>query len=101
MPGFKPWIYEDCNLYTGQIKLMKDGKILDELSKRLADGALEGIGNGYVGRTIGCKCGDVMEYRSNHRWILTSLNGKLDILELSDSLFENSYQRGKNIDNKP
>ena len=30
-----------------------------DFSKRLADGALEAIGNGYVGRTIKCACGGV------------------------------------------
>lgn len=47
--------------------------------KRLNDGALEAIGNGYVGRTIECECGGVMEYHSNSRWMLTSLNGELEI----------------------
>lgn len=50
-----------------------------DFSKRLADGALEAIGNGYVGRTIECECGDVMEYHSDLRWSLISLNGKLEI----------------------
>jgi len=47
--------------------------------KRLSDGALEAIGNGYVGRTVECECGGVMEYHSNSRWMLTSLNGELEI----------------------
>lgn len=47
--------------------------------KRLTDGALEAIGNGYVGRTIECKCGGVMEYYSNSRWMLTSRSGKSEI----------------------
>ena len=59
-----------------------EGKI-SELSsgfrKRLNDGALEAIGNGYVGRTIECECGGVMEYHCNSRWMLTSLNGELEI----------------------
>ncbi|MHA2119050.1 MAG: hypothetical protein ACW98J_09025 [Candidatus Thorarchaeota archaeon] len=50
-----------------------------DFSKRLADGALEAIGNGYVGRTIECECGGVMEYHSNSRWTLTSLSGELEI----------------------
>lgn len=48
-------------------------------SKLLADGALEAIGNGQVGRIIECDCGGFMEYHSNSRWILTSLNGELEI----------------------
>lgn len=50
-----------------------------DFSKRLADGALEAVGNGYVGRTIQCECGHVMEYHSNLRWTLTSLNGELAV----------------------
>ena len=50
-----------------------------DFSKRLADGALEAIDNGYVGRTIECECGGVMEYHSNVRWTLTSLAGELEI----------------------
>jgi hypothetical protein len=45
----------------------------------LSDGALEAIGNGYVGRTMECECGGVLEYHSDLRWILTSLNGKVKI----------------------
>lgn len=47
--------------------------------KRLTDGALEAIGNGYVGRTIECECGGVMEYHSDSRWMLTSHSGKSEI----------------------
>lgn len=48
-------------------------------SKRVTDGALEALGNGYVGRTIECECGGELEYHSNLRWILTSVNGKVEI----------------------
>lgn len=48
-----------------------------DFSKRLADGVLEAVGNGYVGRTIQCDCGGVMEYHSDSRWALTSLSGEL------------------------
>ena len=34
MPGFKPWTYEDCNLYTAELEIMKGQKILDALSFR-------------------------------------------------------------------
>ncbi|MGE5610125.1 MAG: glycoside hydrolase family 2 TIM barrel-domain containing protein, partial [Bacillota bacterium] len=34
MPGFQPWTYEQCPLYTAQVKLTKDGRILDELTFR-------------------------------------------------------------------
>ena len=50
-----------------------------DFSKRLADGALEAVGNGYVGRTIQCDCGGVMEYHSDSPWTLTSLSGELEI----------------------
>lgn len=59
-----------------------EGKIQElshDFSKRLADGALEAVGNGYVGRTIECECGGVMEYHSDSRWTLTSLSGELEI----------------------
>jgi hypothetical protein len=51
----------------------------NKFSKRLSDGALEAIGKGYVGRTIECECGGVLEYRDDYRWILISLNGKLEL----------------------
>lgn len=47
MPGFKPWTYEDCNLYTAQIKLMKDGKILDELSFRFGMREIKVVDSNY------------------------------------------------------
>ena len=59
-----------------------EGKVQElshDFSKRLADGALEAVGNGYVGRTIQCDCGGVMEYHSDSRWALTSLSGELRI----------------------
>ena len=34
MPGFKPWIYEQCPLYTAQVKLIKEGRTLDEVTFR-------------------------------------------------------------------
>jgi hypothetical protein len=33
-PGFKPWTYEQCPLYTAHVKLTKDGRTLDELTFR-------------------------------------------------------------------
>ena len=57
----------------------KISELSSGFSKRLSDGALEAIGNGYVGRTIECECGGVMEYHCNSRWMLTSLNGELEI----------------------
>ena len=48
-------------------------------SKRVTDGALEAVGNGYVGRTIECDCGEYLEYQGDNRWLLTSLTGKLEI----------------------
>ncbi len=34
MPGFQPWTYEKCPLYTAQVKLTAKGRILDELTFR-------------------------------------------------------------------
>ncbi len=34
MPGFKPWTYENCNLYTAEVEITKDAKILDSLEFR-------------------------------------------------------------------
>ena len=57
----------------------KVSELRNRFSKRLSDGALEAIGKGYVGRTIECECGGVLEYRDDYRWILISLNGKLEL----------------------
>lgn len=35
MPGFEPWTYERCPLYTAQVKLTKEGRTLDEVTFRL------------------------------------------------------------------
>jgi len=32
MPGFQPWTYEKCPLYTAEVKLTAKGRILDELT---------------------------------------------------------------------
>lgn len=34
MPGFKPWTYEQCPLYTASVKLTGDGRTLDEMAFR-------------------------------------------------------------------
>jgi hypothetical protein len=34
VPGFKPWTYEECNLYTAEVALTQDGVTLDALSFR-------------------------------------------------------------------
>jgi len=34
MPGFQPWTYEKCPLYTARVKLTKEGRILDEMTFR-------------------------------------------------------------------
>jgi len=34
MPDFEPWTYENCNLYTAEIEISKDAKILDSLEFR-------------------------------------------------------------------
>jgi len=43
----------------------------------ISDEALNAIGNGYVGRFMECECG-ALEYVSDRRWLLTSLNGELE-----------------------
>ena len=54
-------------------------ELKESFGKRLSEGALEVIGSGHVGQRIACKCGGFLEYQSNRRWILVSLNGKLEI----------------------
>lgn len=54
-------------------------ELKESFGKRLSEGALKVIGSGHIGPRIACKCGGVMEYHSNRRWILISLNGKLEI----------------------
>jgi hypothetical protein len=54
-------------------------ELKERFGKRLSEGALEAIGSGHVGPRIACKCGGTLEYHSNRRWILISLNGKLEI----------------------
>ena len=54
-------------------------ELKERFGKRLSEGALEAIGSGHVGQRIACRCGGVLEYQSNRRWILISLNGKLEI----------------------
>ena len=34
MPGFQPWTYETCPLYTARVKLTKKGRTLDEVTFR-------------------------------------------------------------------
>ena len=34
VPGFQPWTYEKCPLYIARIALMKEGRVLDELTFR-------------------------------------------------------------------
>lgn len=54
-------------------------ELKERLGKRMSEGALKAIGSGHVGQRIACKCGGVLDYHSNRRWILISLNGKLEI----------------------
>lgn len=72
-----------------------------DFGKRVVEGALEAIGNGYVGRTIVCECGGVLEYHSNNRWMLTSLNGRQSVYrayyycaECGNSMFPLDKQLG-------
>jgi hypothetical protein len=41
MPGFEPWTYERCPLYTARVKLTKEGRTLDEVTFRFG---MRGIG---------------------------------------------------------
>jgi hypothetical protein len=34
MPGFQPWTYENCPLYVAQVKLTRQGRVLDEVTFR-------------------------------------------------------------------
>jgi hypothetical protein len=54
-------------------------QLSQKFSKLVSDETLNAIGNGYVGRSIECKCGGALEYVSDRRWLLTSLNGELEI----------------------
>ncbi len=54
-------------------------ELSDMLGKRVTEEALTAIGNGYVGRTIDCQCGGVLECHGDNRWKLTSLNGNQEI----------------------
>ena len=51
----------------------------NQFSQLVAQEALKAIGTGYIGRSIKCECGDVLEYHSNRSWKLKSLNGELEI----------------------
>jgi len=71
-------ISHNKELDFGQI----EEKVLDlsnQFSQLVANEALKAIGTGYVGRSIKCECGDVLEYHSNRSWKLKSLNGELEI----------------------
>jgi len=62
----------------GQIE-EKVSDLSKQFSKLVANEALKTIGTGYIGRSIQCECGGVLEYHSNRRWKLKSLNGELEI----------------------
>ncbi|MHA2303682.1 MAG: ISKra4 family transposase [Candidatus Thorarchaeota archaeon] len=63
--------FEDIETRVSELK--------ERFGKRLSEGALEAIGSGHVGQRIACRCGGVLEYQSNRRWILISLNGKVEV----------------------
>ena len=54
-------------------------ELKERFGKRASEGAMKAVGSGHAGQRIACKCGGVMEYHSNRRWILISLNGRLEI----------------------
>ena len=54
-------------------------ELKERFGRRLSEGALEAIGSGHIGQRLACKCGGSLGYESNRRWILISLNGKLEI----------------------
>jgi hypothetical protein len=62
----------------GQIE-EKVSDLSNQFSQLLANEALKAIGTGYIGRSIQCECGGVLEYHSNRCWKLKSLNGELEI----------------------
>ena len=47
MPGFKPWAYEDCNLYIAEVNLTKNGKVLDALNFRFGMREIKVIDGNY------------------------------------------------------
>jgi len=47
MPGFKPWTYEECNLYIAEVKLTKDGEVLDNLNCRFGMREIKVIDGNY------------------------------------------------------
>jgi len=47
MPGFKPWTYEDRNLYTAEVRVNKDGKVLDALTFRFGMREIEVVDGNY------------------------------------------------------
>ena len=63
--------FEDIETRVSELK--------ENFGKRLSEGVLEAIGSGHSGQRIACPCGGVLEYQSNRRWILISLNGKVEI----------------------
>jgi hypothetical protein len=83
-------MYEEVKDFMAKVianrKTLSFGEIEEEIrelsfrfGELVSEGALEAIGNGYVGRTIECDCGGYLEYQRDSRWILTSLNGKLNL----------------------
>jgi hypothetical protein len=54
-------------------------ELKERFSSLVTEGVLEAIGNGNRGTTIECECGGVLRYVSERRWLLTSLNGKIEI----------------------
>ena len=56
----------------GQIE-EKVSDLSNQFSQLVANEALKAIGTGYIGRSIPCECGGVLEYHSNRCWKLKSL----------------------------
>jgi hypothetical protein len=54
-------------------------ELKERFSKLVTEGVLEAIGTGNRGTSIECECGGVYRYVSERRWLLTSLNGKIEI----------------------
>jgi hypothetical protein len=54
-------------------------ELKERFSKLVTEGVLEAIGNGRQGSIMNCECGGVLEYVSERRWFLTSLNGRIEI----------------------
>jgi len=54
MPGFKPWTFEHCNLYTADVRVLRGNKVLDRVTIRFGMREIRVVGGDYKlnGRTL-------------------------------------------------